>query len=462
MPLTPRNRTCPMNYKKTGTISFADVAHQTLIFDPEIDSSRLILKLIDTPWVQRLRRVRQTGNTNLVYMNAEHSRFGHSVGVAYLASLLLNSLARYSPEHISKWGLAVAGAALLHDVGHIGPGSHLAERVWSCPGDNLLEAPRLGNHENVTQRILNNDPAFASICETFSPDLLEQICNILAKSPLVPQWTWQVVAGDGWNVDRGNWSILDSTMCSVSYGRYNVEALIDAYRISSDEQLVLAENRVDALTHFFVARDSMYRQIYQHRVSQGADALTGKLVLRLRHLAQNLTLDQLASSFNRQNIFADSPMLHSVVTSDPGQQLPLETVFEMTDAWWTYHVDRWCNCHDAILADLAKRQRDRILFKTVRIDDSLDNKEIATFVAHVENLSRQQGYDPRYYLALIANTDKHRSKLENPPLVLLDNNEPVPVTHIEPMLKQLFERPSFQRRWLALPKEVKDKLGMTR
>jgi HD superfamily phosphohydrolase len=75
------------NLNKSKTVNFADVAHGTLIFDKANSWDALILKLVDTAWVQRLRRISQTGNTKLVYMFAEHSRFGHSLGVAYLMKI---------------------------------------------------------------------------------------------------------------------------------------------------------------------------------------------------------------------------------------------------------------------------------------------------------------------------------------------------------------------------------------
>ena len=79
----------------------------------------------------RKRGISQTGNTKLVYMFAEHSRFGHCLGVAYLATLLMKHLRTMSPSQVAPYQNAVAAAALLHDVGHVAPGAHLAERIWA-------------------------------------------------------------------------------------------------------------------------------------------------------------------------------------------------------------------------------------------------------------------------------------------------------------------------------------------
>ena len=43
------------------------------------------LKILDTKEMQRLRRVKQLGFTNLIYPGANHTRFEHSIGTMYLA-----------------------------------------------------------------------------------------------------------------------------------------------------------------------------------------------------------------------------------------------------------------------------------------------------------------------------------------------------------------------------------------
>ena len=95
-------------------ITFADVVHQSIAFSPQDKAERLILDLLDTSWFQRLRDVSQTANTRLVYMFSEHSRFGHCVGVAYLAKLVLEHLARKHPIDVEKHRAAILVAALLN------------------------------------------------------------------------------------------------------------------------------------------------------------------------------------------------------------------------------------------------------------------------------------------------------------------------------------------------------------
>ena len=122
-------------------------------------------------------------------------------------------------------------------------------------------------------------------------------------------------------------------MCSVSYGRYNVDALLDAFRLSDSGELVLFESRLDALTHFFVARDSMYRQVYQHRVLQAADILSVNVVRRAKALYPA----------EPDAVFADDQM-QKALTEGASDILNgcLSLAFSMDEHWWGYHLQQWC------------------------------------------------------------------------------------------------------------------------
>ncbi|MCB0359147.1 MAG: HD domain-containing protein [Bdellovibrionales bacterium] len=443
------------------TVNFADVAHQTLIFNSNDPAARLVLDLIDTPWVQRLRRVRQTGNTHLVYMFAEHSRFGHSLGVAYLALQLMDRLERFSAEAVRPYRSAVAAAALLHDIGHVAPGSHLATRIWSPNGGD--------HHEDISARIVREDPTIATILQNVSPQLAGDVTSILTESGNLPAWTYAVISGGGWNADRGNWTIVDSAMCSVNYGRYNVAALVDAFRLSSDGRLILQESRVDALTHFFVARDSMYRQVYQHRVLQAADSLTERLLLRIRDILNGAGCGghDTRSWLAQHRVFADETLLRVLSSGAYGVDLAIDDLFRMTEDWWAYLVSQWCDSADPVLSDLAQRLRDRRLFKTIRlIEDSERSAEFsadnAKLVAAAEAEARELGFDPRYYVILIDNRDQHRDRREAAPAVLRDDGSLVDVRSVEPIIDSLSSRAQQSRIWLAVPKEVKARLGRSR
>ena len=62
----------------------------------------IVVKIIDTPQFQRLRRVKQTGASHYIYPDATHTRFSHSIGVCHLACIMGEKLQKSNSEITSK------------------------------------------------------------------------------------------------------------------------------------------------------------------------------------------------------------------------------------------------------------------------------------------------------------------------------------------------------------------------
>ncbi len=413
-------------------VDFADLVHQPVSFSRDSAAESLVLDLIDTSWMQRLRDISQTANTRLVYMFSEHSRFGHCVGVAHLACLLTSKLKHENASQVEKYELAVAAAALLHDIGHIAPGSHTAVKTWFPEAQD--------NHEEVAVKLIQESTELKEILESAQPGLSEQVSMILQEDPSLPAWTWQILSGASWNVDRGNWCVVDSILAGVSYGRYNVGALLESFLISDDGQLALRENRLDAMVHFAISRNAMYRQVYQHRVILAADTLNWAVVRRARDLGDSLD-------------FADQTM-RNVLLFDSPEQLSPEMIFEMRESWWRYHLMAWSKNQDPVISDLSKRILNRRLLKTIRLTDNSD----LTY-EKAEKVLRASGYDPRYYLHQVSSTDVLSSEYSQPMKVQMDNGRLISLTEADSLLNALGREPAYSpRTWLVLPEACKIKL----
>ena len=110
-------------------------------------------QLIDSPFLQRLRRIHQLAGSYLVYPGATHTRFDHVVGAMHVAGQIAESLAsEMDKDAVQETRIA----ALLHDVGH-GPFSHMYEEVLSDNGEV--------SHEDISKRV---------ILETSISDILEK------------------------------------------------------------------------------------------------------------------------------------------------------------------------------------------------------------------------------------------------------------------------------------------------
>lgn len=421
-----------------STITFADVVHQSLSFSLDNEAHALILELIDTPWVQRLRDISQTANTRLVYMFSEHSRFGHCLGVSYLAGALMDKLEASDPKSVGQYRKAVMVAALLHDIGHIAPGSHTAYKTWF---PNAVD-----KHEEIAERIIREDTLLSKILGRGGADFADTVCAILKESDDVPAWTWEVISGGGWNVDRGNWCIVDSVMGGVSYGKYNIPALTESIVITLDGHLALRENRLDAMMHFAVSRHAMYRQMYQHRVLLAADTLNRAVAQRAKDLGSDLPF---CDDIMRQVLNAESP-----------EALSLDTIFAMRESWWRYHLWRWSTGADKTLADLSSRLLNRRLFKTVRI---MDGDEFSKLQAEAQAAVQKAGYDPKYYLHQVSTVDVNAGETSQSMFVLMDNGALRQLTEAEPLFNSMVkESKSGKKSWFAMPKEAKALLGKVR
>lgn len=421
-----------------SSIAFADVVHQTIYFSKDIPAEKLVLELVDTAWFQRLRDISQTGNTNLVYMFSEHSRFGHSLGVAYLACHLMAHLAKTSRQEVEKYSCAVAAAALLHDIGHIAPGSHTAYKTWYPDKPDC--------HEEISVRIIKEDPEILGILNKYDSSLVETVCKILEESSDVPAWTWEIISGGGWNVDRGNWCIVDSVMAGVTYGRYNIPALIESMALTNNGHLAIQENRLDAMVHFAIARHSMYRQLYHHRVLLASETLNLAIVKRVRELAQKGSIGD--------------KYVQEVLSSETSLDLNLDTIFAMREPWWRYHLFLWSQHQDPILKDLASRLLNRRLLKTVRVGKGEDYEAVW---AEATKATQQAGYDPKFYLHRIGSEDVHAGDARSPMKVLMDDGRQESLAKVEPLWDHLTrEAGQSGRRWIALPAEAKIVLGRNR
>jgi HD superfamily phosphohydrolase len=270
-------------YRGRGLI--ADPVHRYILFTRPDGSPGEATEqdLIDTPWVQRLRRIPQLQSARWVFPAAEHSRFQHSLGVMHLSGRLAlqlhPSLTAVFPDTPSaaliEELLRVSG--LLHDVGH-GPFGHFFD-------DNFLVDYEL-THELVGQRIIReelgdvlrslrrspNGPFAAG--EAIDP---EWICYLMGKSYTRPEaghprWLAHLkpLLSGVFTADNMDYVLRDSYMCGVAIGPIDIERIM-YYSFFSEEGLTLDRAGLQAFIMFLNARFYMYTNVYYHRTTRGID-----------------------------------------------------------------------------------------------------------------------------------------------------------------------------------------------
>jgi len=270
-------------YQGRGLI--ADPIHQYILYTrPDgIPGEATEQDLIDSPWMQRLRRVPQLQSARWVFPAAEHSRFQHSLGAMHLAGRfacqLHPSLKAEFPDAPSAALIEelLRMAGLLHDVGH-GPFGHFFD-------DNFLADFDL-THEKVGQRIIREElgelirglrrsPSgpFES-GEFVDPDW---ICYLMGKSHTRPEaehprWLAHLkpLLSGIYTADNMDYVLRDSYMCGVAVGPIDIERIM-YYSFFSDKGLTLDRGGIQAFIMFLNARFYMYTNVYYHRTTRGID-----------------------------------------------------------------------------------------------------------------------------------------------------------------------------------------------
>ncbi|HEY8439560.1 MAG TPA: HD domain-containing protein [Candidatus Limnocylindrales bacterium] len=258
--------------------------------------------LLDTAWLQRLRRISQLQSARWVFPTAEHSRFTHGLGVMHEAGLWARSLypslrstLASRGESVPSEGLVVETlrvAGLLHDVGH-GPFAHFFDEqvlvAYPAPADPRRPAGKALSHEDLSQLIIERElaaliqglrraPGSEAARDAFSDDeaidprwVSFLVSKPALRDPAMPAWVrWlQPLLSGVFTVDNLDYVRRDAWMTGVSVD-VDVERL-RRYTFIAERGLTLYEPGLGALELFLSARLFLYLQVYFHRTVRAID-----------------------------------------------------------------------------------------------------------------------------------------------------------------------------------------------
>lgn len=304
--------------------------------------SELIYDLIQHPYFQRLRYIKQLGLSDLVYPGAQHTRFHHALGAMHLMGRALESLRAKGIEISEKEMEAAQIAALLHDVGH-GPLSHTLE-------ETLLAGI---HHESVSYLFMK------SLNEQFN-HALDLVLQLFRNS--YPRKFFHQLISSQLDIDRLDYLMRDSFFTGVMEGTIGIDRIIAMLNVTND-QLVVEEKGIFSIESFINARRLMYWQVYLHKTAVSAERMMVNIIRRaqyLYHAGEPLMCSESLKVFLKEN--------HSLEDFTEQPHL-LESFGQLddNDIWGAIKI--WKDHKDEILAGLCNRLLLRELFQ-IRLRNS--------------------------------------------------------------------------------------------
>jgi HD superfamily phosphohydrolase len=311
--------------------------------------SELIFTIIDHPFFQRLRRIRQLGLTDFVYPGALHTRFHHAIGAMHLMSITLDNLRIKGTEISDEEYEAALIAILLHDIGH-GPFSHALEYslLIGVPHEELslltieLLNEQLGGKLDLSLRIFKNQYD-------------RKFLNQLVSSQL--------------DIDRLDYLQRDCFFTGVSEGTIGADRIIKMMDVK-DGQLVIEEKGIYSIENFLSARRLMYWQVYLHKTTVSAEKMLINLIKRSKYLAQagaNLTVSEefgffMKNDFGLEDFKKDRRILENFLSLDD------------FDIWGA--IKLWKRHEDYVLRNISQMFLTRNLFKINLVNEPFSPAEI--------------------------------------------------------------------------------------
>ena len=318
----------------------------------------VLLKLINSKEMQRLRRIKQLGGTHQVYQSAEHSRFAHSLGVYYITRRIIND--SVIGEYLSDYDkLTVMIAGLLHDLGH-GPFSHCFENIFHT------------NHEEFTVRITREDSEVHTILEECVKGLSNDVALIIEKKH--PSQILVQMISSQLDADRMDYLLRDSYFTGTTYGQFDLSRIIRVMQVY-DNKIVYKQSGVQAIENYILARYHMYWQVYFHPTTRSYEQLLISIFLRIKDLYHE--------GYDLGDIRYLEPFLKGNISTNDYLKLDEGVIL--------YYFRIFSEGNDDILCDLTSRFLNRHLFIYQDLISETQRKDI-------ENEVLKHGYNPRYYV----------------------------------------------------------------
>ena len=333
--------------------------------------SGFIFDLIQHPYFQRLRYIKQVSMTHMVYPGALHTRFQHVIGAMHLMQLAIDTLRSKEVQISEQEEEAALVAILLHDIGH-GPFSHSLEHT-------LIEGV---SHEVISSMLMDR------LNIQFDGRLTLAITIFNNQYPR--KFFHQLVSGQ-LDTDRMDYLNRDSFFTGVSEGVISFDRIIKMLTVV-DDKLVVEAKGIYSVEKFLIARRLMYWQVYLHKTVIGAEQMLIQALRRAKELSNNgveLFATAALQHFLRNKVNAEN------FISD---EVHLDWFTQLDDTDILSAIKCWMDHEDFILSTLCKKIVRRDLFRTELRSVDFDAEELAYYKERAKDYFGLNDEEVKYFI----------------------------------------------------------------
>ncbi|UYN94557.1 MAG: HD domain-containing protein [Enhydrobacter sp.] len=414
-----------------------------IVFKGNDDVDQIAWRLLNSREMQRLRRIRQLGFSDLVYPGATHSRLAHSIGVYHTARNLVRLIEGQVEKIDAYRRQVVLLAALLHDVGH-GPFSHAFEGATAKAGMGK-------DHEDWSADIILGDTEVHAILNAVDSKIADHIARLLKEEE--PKDIFATIVSSQFDADRLDYLQRDRRMTGVQFGHLDQDWLFDCLRVGkvtvgTDDPfdadcLYLSPKGRRVAEEYIEARHRLYIMVYMHKTTRGAEKI-------LEHLLRMFSTQIREGKIDSSN-FPGSQLLKFFSTTNP----ELKAYLGLDDSVIWTELGRMADELDGEIAELAARLRNRCLYKCFDVAEKLGGKPPGNIRLRFKKALRDAGgisyleddYALSPYKAYDFDSPSALSK------VLVKEHEsdaqPTGIEILSPVIKTLTEREQFYRLYVS-------------
>lgn len=271
----------------------------SVIYDPLygfIHLTPVEREIVKSPFYQRLRWIKQLGFSFYVFPGAEHSRFGHSIGVMHNAHHILKSCGRsvsdqdlMDPKNMDQMKMyqqSIRLGALMHDLGTF-CFSHTTEAAYISFGEttNIKGGKGLqDDHENLGSFIIKNTDYPGGITYIlkkygYDPQMISDLVKGVDPSIMANQILHSEI-----DCDRMDYLLRDAHYTGLKYGSYDRDYLLYHFkpkRVGNHDILTIKDNALHCIEDFLMSRFSWYSQVIRSPRGAKYDAIAERLCFYL-------------------------------------------------------------------------------------------------------------------------------------------------------------------------------------